>query len=883
MNKGLFPALLLACLPTLLIGQNRIGTGPAKDLYLQYCATCHGQNLEGGQGSSLIDDVWNYGSSDADITKTILEGVPDLGMVPWKGVLTDQQVRSLVILIREQKLIAESTGFLEKTKPLGGVFSTRHHNFTMEKVVDVDDILWSIAFLPDESILIAQRDGKLWRLLDGQKIGIEGIPKVWEVGQGGLLEVMPHPKYEENGWIYLSFSEHVGAKLDGKDAAMTAIVRGRIEDGKWVDEEEIFRAPPHLHTTKGGHFGSRFVFKDEYLFFSIGERQQQEMAQDLTLPSGKIHRIYHDGRIPEGNPFFDHPGAFKTIWSYGNRNPQGLDLHPVTGELWETEHGPRGGDELNIIRPGRNYGWPVITYGMNYNGTPITDKTHMEGMEQPAHYWQPSIAVCGIDFYEGNKFPKWKNNLLVSGMASEEIQRLVIRDGKVAHRETILKQQGRVRDVASGPDGYIYAAINTRSPNSGALYRLKPVPQPQWRSLFNGHDLDSWQVSGEGATVLVDDGHIVALPQGVAGNTFLATEESFHDFILEMDLKIIGDLNAGILLRGVSEATDKDDGLSGYRMEIDQSDRQWTGGIYEAEGRGWLSSLEGNEIARKAYQPSTWNRYRIEAIGEHLRVWVNGVPTANLIDGNTSKGVIGFQAHQLPHQDGKGAFYIRNIRIISQKAGNHIQGIEIPALKIEPQVTSLLRYKTIEEAIARNDLQDVVRHLEKNPQDIDKPGRGNLTPLHQAILRKRPEAAAILLEAGADPNVLTSRNQSSLHLAIDRGLIETAQMLLQRGVDAGLRDSQGWTALHLAAAKNRKQIIKMMLNNGVDTKYLSAAGGTPLHEAAVSGDAEMIRMLLDARIDPTVVSQTGKTALDIAVDYQNTAAQKILKGLRAQP
>ena len=876
MKSILSSTLLLACLPALLYGQNRIGTGPAKDLYLQYCATCHGQNLEGGQGSSLIDEVWNYGSSDAAIAKSILEGVPELGMVPWKGVLTEEQVRSLVILIREQKLIAESTALLEKVKPLGGVFSTRHHNFTMEKVAEVDDILWSIAFLPDESILLTQRDGKLWRLVDGQKIGIEGIPEVWAVGQGGLLEVMPHPEYEENGWIYLSFSEHVGAKIDGKDAAMTAIVRGRIEDDKWVDEEEIFRAPPRLHTIKGGHFGSRFVFKDEYLFFSIGERQQQEMAQDLTLPSGKIHRIYHDGRIPKDNPFFNESGAFKTIWSYGNRNPQGLDLHPVTGDLWETEHGPRGGDELNIIRPGINYGWPVITYGMNYDGTPITEKTHMEGMEQPAHYWQPSIAVCGIDFYEGNKFPKWKNNLLVSGLASEEIQRLVIRDGEVIASETILKKQGRVRDVATGPDGYIYAAINTRGPNSGSLVRLKPVPQPQWRSLFNGHDLDHWQVRSGGATVLIDDGHIVALPRGGTGKAFLATEESFDDFILEMDLKIIGDLNAGILLRGVGEAVNEDDGLSGYRIEIDQSSSQRTVGITMAEGRrGWLYSLDGKEKAREAFQPSTWNRYRFEAIGEHLRVWVNGVPTTNLIGGKTSKGVIGFQTHHLPDQDGRGAVYIRNIQIISHKAGNHIRGIEIPAQKIEIEVAT--RYETIEEAIARNDLEDVALHLDKNPQDIDKPGRGNMTPLHQAILRKRPEAATILLEAGADPNVLTRNNQTSLHLAVERDLIDTARMLLQRGVDAGVRDSQGWTAMHLAAARNRKQIVKLMLEHGVDTQYLSAAGGTPLHEAAVSGDAEMIHMLLDAGIDPKVVSRTGKTALDIAIDYDNPSAQNILR------
>ena len=878
MNGTLTSTLLLAILPALLYGQNRIGTGPAKDLYLQYCATCHGQNLEGGQGSSLIDDVWNYGSSEADIAKVILDGVPELGMVPWKGVLTDEQVRSLVILIREQKLIAESTALLEKVKPLGGVFSTRHHNFTMETVVELDDILWSIAFLPDDSILLTQRDGKLWRLVGGQKIGIEGIPEVWAVGQGGLLEVMPHPEYEDNGWIYLSFSEHVGKKIDGKDAAMTAIVRGRIEDDKWVDEEEIFRAPPHLHTTKGGHFGSRFVFKDEYLFFSIGERQQQELAQDLTQPSGKIHRIYHDGRIPKDNPFYNEPGAFQTIWSYGNRNPQGLDLHPVTGELWETEHGPRGGDELNIIRPGINYGWPVITYGMNYDGTPMTDKTHMKGMEQPAHYWLPSIAVCGIDFYEGNQFPKWKNNLLVTGMSAEEIQRLVIRDGEVIASETILKKQGRVRDVATGPDGYIYAALNTRGPNSGSLARLKPVPQPQWRSLFNGHDLDHWQVRSDSATVLVDDGHIVALPLGDAGDTFLATEESFDDFILELDLKIIGDLNAGILLRGDGVGASENDGLNGYQIQIDQSHQQSAVGFLKAEGRGgWLYSLDGKEKAPEAYQPSAWNRYRIEVIGEHLRVWVNGVPTANLIGGKISKGVIGFQSHHLPDQNGSGAVYLRNIQIISHNAGNHIKGIEIPALKIEAEVADLIRYETIEEAIARNDLEDVARHLKINPQDIDKLGRGNMTPLHQAILRKRPEAAVILLEAGADPNVLTRNNQTSLHLAVERDLIDTARMLMQRGVDASVRDSQGWTALHLAAAKNRKQIVKLMLEHGIDPQYLSAAGGTPLHEAAVSGDAEMIHMLLDAGIDPKVVSQTGKTALDIAIDYDNPSAQTILR------
>jgi aldose sugar dehydrogenase len=689
MTKTAISLLLLNLLPMFLYAQNRIGTGGMKDLYIQYCASCHGQNMEGGQGSSLIDDVWKHGSSDADIARVIREGIPDLGMVPWKDVLTEEQIRGLIILMREQKQLAESTGILEKVKPLGGVFSTEHHNFTLEKVTEVDDVLWSIAFLPDESILITQRSGILWHVVNGNKTEITGTPKVRAVGQGGLLEVAPHPDYEKNGWIYLSFSEDVGAEIDGKIASMTAVVRGKIKNNKWVDEEEIFRAPPKYHTIKGGHYGSRFVFKDEYLFFSVGERQEGDPAQDLSVPHGKIHRIYHDGSIPKENPFYNTKGAYKTIWAYGNRNPQGLDLHPVTGELWETEHGPRGGDELNLIKPGVNYGWPVITYGMNYDGTPWTDKTHMDGMEQPVHYWLPSIATAGIDFYEGTAFSQWKHNLLVSGMASEEVQRLVIEDGKLVGQETILKGQGRVRDVASGPDGMIYVALNTRGPNKGGLYRMVPTPEPKWTSLFNGINLAGWDVRDGTSTVLVDDGAMVAFHQGTSGHTYLTTEKTYGDFVLELDVKVVGDLNSGILIRGVIDPDFKGGKVHGYQMEIDQSERQWTGGIYEEMGRGWLYSLEGKEEARKAYRPSEWNHYRIEAIGDHFRTWVNGVPTLNMVDGKTAEGVIGFQIHNLPKSGGGGAVYIRNVRIIADEAGKQIQGIEIPTQIVEMASTKV--------------------------------------------------------------------------------------------------------------------------------------------------------------------------------------------------
>ncbi|MEZ5278317.1 MAG: PQQ-dependent sugar dehydrogenase [Opitutaceae bacterium] len=659
--------------------QVRIGTGTVDTLYKANCATCHGQNLEGGQGSSLVDAYWTHGDSDEAIAQSIAEGFPDMGMIPWKNALTEEQIRSLVIYIREQGQLAQAGRTKARVEPLGGVFASDLHHFTLEKIVEIDDILWSMAFMPDGAILLAERDGPLWRYADGVKHRVEETPAVWQHGQGGLMEVALHPDYTQNGWIYLGFSENTGAMDDGKEAGMTAVVRGRIKDDRWVDQEEIFRVPEEFHIASGVHFGTRFVFRDGYLFFSIGERGRQEMAQDLTRPNGKIHRIHDDGRIPSDNPFVNEPGAFKSIWSYGHRNPQGLDLDPRTGELWETEHGPRGGDETNLIRPGLNYGWPVITYGMNYDGTPITDLTAKKGMEQPMHHWTPSIAVCGIDFYEGDLFPRWKNNLLVTGLASEELHRLVIEDNKVVKDEVILKGQGRVRDVLSGPDGHIYLALNSRGPNRGGLFRLNPVAESNnWRSLFDGETLDGWTVRDGTSTVLVDDGMMVAVHQGTTGHTYLVTEERFSDFILELDVKVIGDLNSGILLRGIADPAVKGGKVHGYQMEIDQSPRQWTGGIFEEMGRGWLYSLDGRDEARAAYRPSAWNHYRIEAIGDILRIWVNGVPTLNLKDDRTAEGVIGFQIHNLPKEGGGGAVFIRNVRILTENPVNQYRAIGIP-------------------------------------------------------------------------------------------------------------------------------------------------------------------------------------------------------------
>jgi glucose/arabinose dehydrogenase len=245
-----------------------------------------------------------------------------------------------------------------------------------------------------------------------------------------------------------------------------------------VDHETILSAPAASYSPKGINFGSRLVFDGDYLFLTFGERGEVGQAQDLSRPNGKVHRVFHDGRIPPDNPFVATPGAVTSIWSYGHRNPQGLARNPADGGLWETEHGPRGGDELNHVRRGRNYGWPVITYGMNYDATPVSALTAREGMEQPVLHWTPSIAVSPIHFYTGDAFPKWKNQLFVGALAQQELRRMVVERDRVVHQETILANLGRVRDVITGPDGLLYVALELPG-EPGSIVRLVPAGRAQ--------------------------------------------------------------------------------------------------------------------------------------------------------------------------------------------------------------------------------------------------------------------------------------------------------------------------------------------------------------------------------------------------------------------
>ncbi len=462
---------LLVTLSYPLQAQFGAGSGEIQRIYQRLCMDCHGSDLRGGLASSMLNGQWQFGGSDSSIARSIRDGQPELGMPGFGDVLSEEEIRAMVIYIREAERRAQLDETVEQRRPSEGVFNSEEARFRLERVAEADGILWAISFLPDGSGLVTQRDGKLWKLKDDALLGpIRGIPSVWRGGQGGLLDVAIHPDFEENKWVYLAFSDRPARSGGG----MTKVVRGRIDQElRWQDEETIWESPREMLVNTQHHFGSRIVFQDGYVFFTIGDRGQQEKAQDLSVPHAKVFRLYDDGRIPSDNPFVDKEDALAETWSYGLRNIQGMAIHPETGEIWTTKHGPRGGDELNLIRPGVNYGWPVITHGMNYDGTPITAITEAPGLEQPVHYWTPSIAPCGIGFYTGDVFSGWKNHLFVAGLASEQLTRLVIEDGKVAHEEIVFSGQGRIRDVTTGPEGLLYLAIE--GGRGGLIYRMVPV------------------------------------------------------------------------------------------------------------------------------------------------------------------------------------------------------------------------------------------------------------------------------------------------------------------------------------------------------------------------------------------------------------------------
>lgn len=329
-------------------------------------------------------------------------------------------------------------------------------NYTLETVVSGIHIGWGMTWLPDGSMLITEKGGDLILFKNGKKQTVQThIDDLFVRGQGGFLDVVVHPDYEKNGWIYFTYSSSEGEEAGGN----TKLIRAKLDGDSLVQSETLYKAKPN--TTRPHHFGSRIVFdNDGYLYFTVGDRgNHDENPQDITRDGGKVYRLYDDGRIPEDNPFVNVPNAKKAVFSYGHRNQQGIAKHPETGKIWLHEHGPKGGDEINIVKKGANYGWPEITYGVNYDGSIITDQTQNPAMEQPVYYWLPSIAPSGMVFVTSDKYPQWKGHLLTGSLAFQYLELLRLDGDKVTGRQKIAENIGRLRDVRQAPDGFIYISV----------------------------------------------------------------------------------------------------------------------------------------------------------------------------------------------------------------------------------------------------------------------------------------------------------------------------------------------------------------------------------------------------------------------------------------
>ncbi|MDH5379644.1 MAG: PQQ-dependent sugar dehydrogenase [Cyclobacteriaceae bacterium] len=429
--------------------------------YQSNCASCHGEKLNG-----FVDRKWKHGSERENIMASIKSGYLEAGMPSFDALFNEEERGELADFILNGVENAKKYNFDSVMSP---IFEAKNLTVRLDTVMAGVQHPWGIAFLSEGAMLVTERSGKLYHISSTlDTTVVSGVPPVLAMGQGGLLDVELHPRFSENKLVYISYSKLV---MEGMDSlSTTAVVKGKLNGTSLENVEELFEAKPALPTRH--HYGSRLVFgNDGYLYFSVGDRgRRDENPQDLTKDPGKIHRIKDDGSIPEDNPFVHNDNANSTIYSYGHRNPQGLTKHPETGIIWENEHGPRGGDELNHIRPGLNFGWPVISYGINYDGTVFTTETAREGMEQPINYWVPSIAPSGFAIVTGDKYAAWKGDFLIGSLRFRYLNRVRMEDGKVIEEESLLKNIGRVRFVEMGPDGYIYVGVE----EPGYVFRLLP-------------------------------------------------------------------------------------------------------------------------------------------------------------------------------------------------------------------------------------------------------------------------------------------------------------------------------------------------------------------------------------------------------------------------
>jgi len=415
--------------------------------FMEYCTSCHGNEV-----NAFVDRKWEYGNTKEEIIMSIRDGIINEGMPAYDTTFTDLELDELAeyILIG----IADRESYNNDKTETPKYYDTELLKLKVDTVVADLGIPWGIKVTSDGTIYLTEKAGFLKIKKPNQDIiNVSGVPRVEEGIQGGLLDIALHPQFASNQWLYLAYSKSIGSN------STTVVTRARLDGDRLVEHLDVFQASPAIDSKY--HWGCRIIFdNDGYLFLSIGDRgRRDDHPQSLSNSCGKIHRINDDGSIPDDNPFVNTPDAIKSIWSYGHRNPQGLIYNSLEDRIWDTEHGPRGGDELNLISKGVNYGWPVISYGINYNGTTFTTLTEKDGMEQPKLYWTPSIAPSGMALVEGSNYGPWEGDILAGSLRFDYVSRITVNGGMVTGEERVLKGIGRVRAIEMGQDGFLYVGV----------------------------------------------------------------------------------------------------------------------------------------------------------------------------------------------------------------------------------------------------------------------------------------------------------------------------------------------------------------------------------------------------------------------------------------
>ena len=467
--------------------------------FAEHCAACHGLNLEGGDSApALVGVPLKQGDDIETLIHALTNGHKEIATKTWQQDLPPAMIKAVALFVSEQRQQFPTTFESYQTFDASHRVSSQYHHFSTETVAELKSRPYSMAALPDGGFLVVEKTRGL-SVVDkqgNQSELIKNTPKVWselvsvkgvQVALGTMLDVALHPDYEHNGFIYLSHAER--CQLDCGSpwpVSMVRVVRGRIENGTWVDNEEIWSVHHDFYTPTPDNVAcGRLAFdNDHYLYITVGGKWTYDNLHKMDTPYGKIHRVTDDGRVPEDNPFWqnesDRPevSSQHTIWSYGHRTAQGLAAHPLSGDIWSTEMGPRGGDEVNKIERGGNYGWPLYTNGIDYNGTPVSIGEDLgldfpyEETIPPVVDFTPAPAVSNLTFYHGDRFEQWNNDLLVGSLKAQTLYRLRIENGQLVEQEKLLTKLGRIRDVEVGADGLVYVVVEHKG--GGALIRLTP-------------------------------------------------------------------------------------------------------------------------------------------------------------------------------------------------------------------------------------------------------------------------------------------------------------------------------------------------------------------------------------------------------------------------